>query len=718
MPLSGYHNVYATHSGPESYARECRSPININTASWPVLMALFEEIGSNAGPPIMPHEAIRLANAICARRETKPLQDINDLAAFLVGQKAPGGAFNEGGIPIPDADAKIDALRANFDPNVSLRRLNPDESLYQRINKTDLQHYTTEACFFPVGTFEIMSLGWILSPRGQVECSLQDYAVVRIYDVIRFSTQFDFEGGQGSRVYGDITTRGGTYIPGVSGIHSFSHGNNQQRNYPPGNLLDDACNILGWITPLAYDLPLTTEARPPTQSIDYAGNYLFQANWNGSYDALGWPDGNTPVSAGGDKPTQPLAVPNDGSPGGDLVPDGITFHDGETAVCHFPSSYEGEPPSDPGNLPAPIGKSPADGLTMEGSDRVFRVNGIEVLSHETTVPYNDRLPGEAFFPLKDVDGGPGTRYMELAAENWLCIGASGITRSPICTIDDFRVTTVTDWPSYSHYLPSRYPPTVRVPFPQGDKLVHGLFQGKFDLPDLEEILYSWYTSRHSEPMHEDEPTVGFDYELLTAPGTGVWYRIWFEAAGGNSQPVFSSPILDDITIAYQGKPNFEAFNYLGILPAPLPSQDETESGVLDYISVTHTDTDGDGVADLVEDIDANGRVLPWETDPAAPDTDGDGINDGDEIIAGFDPLDDASVFSVSNAQSDGTGQFVLAWLSVSNRVYQIDGCSNVFSNIWQSVTGNIPATPPSNTVTVNTDNATSKYYRVKVRRGK
>ena len=46
---------------------------------------------------------------------------------------------------------------------------------------------------------------------------------------------------------------------------------------------------------------------------------------------------------------------------------------------------------------------------------------------------------------------------------------------------------------------------------------------------------------------------------------------------------------------------------------------------------TYDDTDTDGIPDTEE-------ILVWGTDPDSPDTDGDGISDGDEIAMGTDPL--------------------------------------------------------------------------------
>lgn len=54
---------------------------------------------------------------------------------------------------------------------------------------------------------------------------------------------------------------------------------------------------------------------------------------------------------------------------------------------------------------------------------------------------------------------------------------------------------------------------------------------------------------------------------------------------------------------------------------------------------TAVDTDGDGILDAFEDLNQNCKVDAGETDPNNPDTDGDGLSDGDEVAGGyFDPL--------------------------------------------------------------------------------
>jgi len=69
-------------------------------------------------------------------------------------------------------------------------------------------------------------------------------------------------------------------------------------------------------------------------------------------------------------------------------------------------------------------------------------------------------------------------------------------------------------------------------------------------------------------------------------------------------------------------------------------EDNNGNGRVDYSETDplNSDTDGDGVSDGDEDANLNGYVEAGETDPCRSDTDGDGISDGDEQTVGTDPL--------------------------------------------------------------------------------
>jgi hypothetical protein len=94
------------------------------------------------------------------------------------------------------------------------------------------------------------------------------------------------------------------------------------------------------------------------------------------------------------------------------------------------------------------------------------------------------------------------------------------------------------------------------------------------------------------------------------------------------------------------------------------------------------------------------------------DSDGDGISNAAEAIAGTDPDDDTSYFGVSRV-SDGSGNVILMWESIAGRQYVLQTTTNLLSG-WSDVTvtngtgGTISLPAP-----MPTDAA--RYYRVQVR---
>src|SRR5215207_4119266 len=118
-----------------------------------------------------------------------------------------------------------------------------------------------------------------------------------------------------------------------------------------------------------------------------------------------------------------------------------------------------------------------------------------------------------------------------------------------------------------------------------------------------------------------------------------------EAVADTTVDEVSEPVVADTAVATEF--DLDADNY--------PDALEVESG----LDPRNPDTDGDGVADgdegnlygtnpLVWDTDGDGladgeELFASRTDPLGWDTDEDGVSDGEEIAAGTDPLDPASV---------------------------------------------------------------------------
>ncbi len=104
------------------------------------------------------------------------------------------------------AQARIDLLKANFNPNLHLNEANPDEALYTLVDKTDLVVGSSEFCFTPMGIFEIESVGRIYRPvpltadalaagtNVEVLAEKKIVANLRVYDALRETTQKQFFG--------------------------------------------------------------------------------------------------------------------------------------------------------------------------------------------------------------------------------------------------------------------------------------------------------------------------------------------------------------------------------------------------------------------------------------------------------------------------------------------------------------------------------------------
>ena len=102
--------------------------------------------------------------------------------------------------------------------------------------------------------------------------------------------------------------------------------------------------------------------------------------------------------------------------------------------------------------------------------------------------------------------------------------------------------------------------------------------------------------------------------------------------------------------------------------------------------------------------------------PLGLDSDGDGMPDWQEYVAGTDPSSGTSRFVISSADLGGADNtnYVIAWPSVSNRYYAIFQTTSLLMDFDPLVT-NISATPPLNVHTASLLNA-SHFYRITVKK--
>ena len=128
------------------------------------------------------------------------------------------------------------------------------------------------------------------------------------------------------------------------------------------------------------------------------------------------------------------------------------------------------------------------------------------------------------------------------------------------------------------------------------------------------------------------------------------------------------------------------------------------------------DSDGDGLSNQ-EELTGNDNVLTSAnpvgkmTDPDIADSDGDGMNDGNEAIAGTDPTSANSVFRVSEIERDGAGVH-LSWPSISGRVYHLQR-SGAMSSGWVDIGGEITASSAMATGLDPSPAPEQPFYRVR-----
>src|SRR6185369_921357 len=117
------------------------------------------------------------------------------------------------------AQALADVLKANFNPNFTSNKINPDANLYTTVDKTDLITCSTEFCFTPMGIFEIESDGMVVNTvgdydflsvrQGQMVARKKIISIVKVYDIYRETTQAEFSAGTINDAAGAAATDNG-----------------------------------------------------------------------------------------------------------------------------------------------------------------------------------------------------------------------------------------------------------------------------------------------------------------------------------------------------------------------------------------------------------------------------------------------------------------------------------------------------------------------------
>jgi hypothetical protein len=94
------------------------------------------------------------------------------------------------------------------------------------------------------------------------------------------------------------------------------------------------------------------------------------------------------------------------------------------------------------------------------------------------------------------------------------------------------------------------------------------------------------------------------------------------------------------------------------------------------------------------------------------DSDGDGVKNSDEFVAGTDPLSAASYLRVNKMTNSLPGTVTIQWPSIAGKRYRISSAKTPAGS-WTNISDFLPATPPLNTYTGAASQTTS-VYRIEV----
>ena len=121
------------------------------------------------------------------------------------------------------------------------------------------------------------------------------------------------------------------------------------------------------------------------------------------------------------------------------------------------------------------------------------------------------------------------------------------------------------------------------------------------------------------------------------------------------------------------------------------------------------------------DADFDGMPDSWEiaqfgSTDALPDmdADGDGSNNLTEYVAGTDPVNAQSTFTIQELVPDAVG-YVISWNSVEGRSYQVLKNSNLFYDEFSAISSIIPYPVNRHTDAVERTEA-QLFYQIEVSR--